>query len=97
MLEGKIESLTSENLSLETELNRRIGELRKTREERDAARGEVIAASKVEENLRRELLKEEGRGAELAGKIDEISRQLTKETAKRATLEERLSHLEGKS
>ncbi len=96
MLEVKVETLTSESLSLEEDLTQRVDELARMKEERDAARGEVLAASKVEENLRRELLKEEGRGQTLAGKVDELSQRLTEEVAKRATLEERLSQLAAK-
>jgi chromosome segregation ATPase len=95
-LEGRVENLTSENLLLETDLNQRIEELARSREEREQARGEVLAATKVEENLRRELSKEEGRGRELSGNVDELSRRLTEEAAQRAALEERLLHLEGK-
>jgi chromosome segregation ATPase len=91
MLEVKIETLTSESLSLEEDLTRRVDELARMKEERDAARGEVLAATRVEENLRRELSKEEGRGQNLAGKVDELFQRLTEEAAKRAALEERLS------
>ena len=96
LVEGRVESLTSENISLKAEVDRRIEEIAKTREERDAVRGEVLAASKIEENFRRELKKEEERGKKLTEKADLLSRQLTEEAAKRATLEERLSQMEGK-
>jgi chromosome segregation ATPase len=96
-LEGRVESLTAENLSLQADLNRRLDQIAKTREERDLARSEVLAASKVEENLRRELSKEEERGKELSAKVDDLSAKLTEETAKRAALEERLSQMEGRA
>jgi chromosome segregation ATPase len=96
-LEKNVEGMTKCCHSLEDELGERTKELAAARKERDTAKGEVLAATKVEENLRRELEKEEGRGRELTGKVDELSARLTEEAAKRAALEERLSHLEGKS
>jgi chromosome segregation ATPase len=96
-LEKKIEGMSGRILSLEEDLDQRIEELARTRKERDVARGEVLAATKIEENLRQELKKEEERGKELSGKVDALSARLTEEAVKRATLEERLSHPKGVS
>lgn len=70
-------------------------EILRTKEERDGARAEVTASLRVEENLRRELQKEEARSREMSSQIKELSAKLTEEASRRAKAEERLSLLQG--
>lgn len=91
--QGIIEEVRSRLAEEKNALKAQSEELTRVKEERDAARAEVVASLRIEEHLRRELEKEEARSREMSSHLQELSAKLTKEASLRAKAQERLSLL----